>query len=1480
MGFLYKSGRVRSFILIFLTLLALVVSIPVGNHFISLINNSITKVLEDIQKETGLKISYKSMSPSLMKNVYIRQIEISSDNGNLLSIENVKAGIKISELLKKNLQNGITYVLIDGVNIDVSRLLQFIQKIQKNSKTENETLQLQIEKYIPRNIKLKNININYEQNSVSALLNVKKINVDNNPKKNLIELQIDSKVEAKINSSIQMLNQKFSCHLNVNGDLSHDIDESHFIIRISNLTNGIYKIGKLNFQATLEDNKFDIHTIQVINPISVGVKYDLQNNVINVQLKTEKLKPFEIILSNSHQKKISKFKNVSFDTDTIVNCDLSNKTLRFLSDSNVFVPDNVFAGGLNAGFSVYGNQNELEVTKLYINGENFNGNAKLVYSYENMQLSGMFDLPYLKMENGTVISTEVYFDALEKGFMAFSPQLFVNEQALTALSFSLLPEKDSFDFRFEASDYSHSDDSEPGVIQIDGSYLSKSNYIQTSVLFNTIYLDTLVGFVQQFVPQNKTLQLNTIKKNVFSYAVSGDFYVSSDFKTLSYNIPYILLANTQKDNQVIMLSVNGNEQNFQINNLSVVYGKVAFDASGSFDRNEDFSDMFFTLDLTSSSIPYHFSGSIMPGIVTLSGDYDTQAEVRFEKDKISGFLNFNNLPINFSKNTTIFSTNTQFFYDSLNGPEIRLHQFEAEIPNVNYSTSPKITLSGNITKYGAQLDSIAYSDLYSSLQGDADITVNINNSIFDSLGAKINVRNPVSQENIFFDGVISNPEQIKLSKENILKNLYLNLQMELNSFGLNRFGFLQNENNKISASFYASGVLENPYISLNVSDSSILIANSFLKVKGNAILEDEFLSVNDFSINYDVLNISEIQAKLNLKDLNFDADGKLLVNAGGKTLQSPLKLKLSNAIFSQNSKIPDSFFVSLEATEFYGSMLKNKFPLSLSFAYSDKSFLISSSKNAGINGFFDLKNELLDLVVDNGSFISFGLGGIISANNTSLSLYDINIDLAKTLSYLNFDDFLVVEKGNVNGDIMISNSLDNPDFSGSVRIPQPIFKLPFITNQKLTSDELVLNFNQNEIQFEKAVLKNKNNQKVETEFVFMLNKWVADRIEGSVKTQNQDLFPVKMATPFFVLQGNVFADLKLSFEENVFDISGTIFGENIDLNSSVASFSNIQQNQLEELQNISESIQVQTNLDIKLGTHASISFDPILRCIFVPNTRFSLVYNPYDDELSVNGELKVRSGDVLYLNRSFYIKSGSIKFNPEELSNPIVTFRAETREKDYKGQTVKIIMSVENQYLDKLEPKFTSEPAKSENDILTMLGQIVVADSNKATDFLFAASDYALQSTVMRSMENKLRDLLNFDIFSIRTNILQNTLGMGISGDLSKKNLSIGNFLDNSTVYVGRYLGSSLYIDAMLHVSFDNVSTNDIISVGKPIIQPEFGIELEGPLSNVPVKINSGTEFLFSGPNIRINMAPDINAMLNGKIEPAASLTLTWKLTF
>ena len=67
----------------------------------------------------------------------------------------------------------------------------------------------------------------------------------------------------------------------------------------------------------------------------------------------------------------------------------------------------------------------------------------------------------------------------------------------------------------------------------------------------------------------------------------------------------------------------------------------------------------------------------------------------------------------------------------------------------------------------------------------------------------------------------------------------------------------------------------------------------------------------------------------------------------------------------------------------------------------------------------------------------------------------------------------------------------------------------------------------------------------------------------------------------------------------------------------------------------------------------------------------------------------------------------------------------------------------------------------------------------------------------------------------------------------------------------------------MLHVSLEDSSINNITSFGSLIFQPEFGMEMESPFAN-----------------IRVNVAPDINALLNNQFVPSTSLTLSWKFTF
>ena len=164
---------------------------------------------------------------------------------------------------------------------------------------------------------------------------------------------------------------------------------------------------------------------------------------------------------------------------------------------------------------------------------------------------------------------------------------------------------------------------------------------------------------------------------------------------------------------------------------------------------------------------------------------------------------------------------------------------------------------------------------------------------------------------------------------------------------------------------------------------------------------------------------------------------------------------------------------------------------------------------------------------------------------------------------------------------------------------------------------------------------------------------------------------------------------------------------------------------------------------------------------------------------------------------------------------------------------------------------------------MELLCQIVSADSSNAASLLLATGDFALQVTVIRQLETALRDLLNFDIFSIRTMVLQNAMKQGLNMNSSHERTTAGNFFDNSTVYMGKYFGRELYADALLHWSYDQDRVNDSDTVGGLVFQPEFGLEMSSPFVN-----------------IRWGIAPNIDAIKENRWIPSTSVTLSWKFAF
>ncbi len=1465
MGSWYKNGRIRSYIIIILAIVALFVSAPIKKAISLSVNNRVSDFINQLHEKTGLSISYDKLSPSILSNFYIRNICVFDDSGNqLLTINKTRITYSIFSILRKNMQKGISSVVVDGIKLDVDELAKIMQAFGTNENSNQGIAE--IKKMIPANVKLKNIYLEYDDNNVNAILNIKSLNVSNPLKRKAVNIQGD----ALVNATVYAINKKISGKASVSGSITDNFDGSQLNLKLRDFTDGDFRLNKLNLHASYNQDTFEAHTIQAVNPVSLGIFYDVKSGELNANLQTQKLKPLALLSVNSKLEDLKKYQNLIVDTDTVVKCNLNEKTFDFSSDTQFEIPNEVFSGGLLVGFELSGNEKKADLSRFFVNGERCTASATLSYIYDSMQLSGVIELPQFILENGNTISTEVYIDSQKKGFMAFSPQVFVGNRALTALQLNFNPQDDeTYDFDFELSDYSHTEQSEPGMLKVDGSFLKVSNYFQTNITLTSLYLDSIAALAAQFLPSQQAGAIEAMQPNLAQFVFSSDVYLSTDLKTVSYNIPVVILANTKSDNQLIKFALNGSEKNIQLNEFSLVAGSYTLDAFASVEQAPDSSDMFFTADINAASIPYHFSGTIMPEVCTIFGDYGMDFEVRKQKNNsLLGHISMKSLPLKVLDSSWIFSTSSDFSYDFINGPSIKISQLEIEEAG-SASQNPKLVLSGNATKYGAQFDSISYADLYSDLEGSADLMININEGIFDSVGVMVNLRNPMSAESLIIDGNVSNPEHLPLTKDNLLQKVYMNLQLKFNTFSLNRFMTQKSLKNYITGTVFTSGTLEHPYAAISVDKLSLLIAADTLTGSGNIVLEDRDLTISDlgFAFEADDIRFSNIQAKGSLTDFTLDATGQFDFSEMGKTLHAPLYLTIGNAVVPEGKLFPDSISAKLSTPQFSGTLLKKNFPLSFSVFYENKIFSISSSNNCGLHGNYYLESGLLELDLNNKNFLSAKMDGLIDFNQMNLTIYDIKADLPKMWTYLDLDEFLIVEKGLLTGEIGLTGSVDEPELNGSALIASPVAKVPLLTKQKLTTPNIYFNIVNNEIQIPETIVAAKNNQRLVMDFTIFMNKWDFDHMDGHIKTyvnpktKESDQFLVNFKTPEVSLDGNIIADLtEIHLENDILTVRGKISGENIDLGAQLFAIANMTSGAVETMES---DMQVIADLTINLGTHASVRLDPLLRCVFVPNTSMHIEVNQPDGYYSVDGELNLKTGDIAYLNRSFYIKSGSIKFNKEDITNPLITINAETREKDALGQTVKIILSVEEQHLLDFQPKISSIPPKSENELRTLLGDIVMADSNSIGEISFVLADYALQSTFLRQTENKLRNLINFDIFSLRTNLAQNVYNMSSSGNF-KENFTIGNFLDNTTVYIGKYIGSSLYVDGMVHFSFENGNTADFEAATKNMyVQPEIGLELESPFVNV-----------------RVNMAPDINALLKNQFVPSTSVTLSWKFTF
>ena len=1448
-------------LIFFLVLMAVsAVFVPVYSRLTGALFSQAESAAKSFEQKFGISFSYKSFSPSIITGIRIKNIVLSDleDGSSVIEIHKAVLRYSFFDLIRGKGLKAVKDLTVDGFiieldrngdNILFSRFAEYRKnRVQKSSSENKRPLNLEtIENAvssIPFKVFIKNVHMRYQQSDMFFDGYFRRIAID------LIRESGNMAVKTTGGLKLKRLGKNFSCTFSADGVIPDAVDGASLTFRLADLDYEDYSIRHMNMLLNYSTGIFDARTFQNPYPLFAAISYDVNKKTLAFNLETDSLMPSDIIISRKNDPYMEKARGFSLSSSSLAEFNILQRAFTYASRGKISVPARFFHGGAEVSFDFSGDRDSLAVKEFSASGENVDINYSGSCVYRDLSVSGIFNANLLRLEDGRVFSTEIYFDPGQTGFMAFAPQFMLGEKAFTAVQLTVIPAADFIHFNFELSDYGHETAETPGMIKGSGSYSRREKEIEANITSEQMYLDSIAKAASYAVDGDPVPEFSYLKP----FLLNGDLFFSfkQSLNSVTCYIPYIFAVNTEKDGQVLYLSADGSSELMNISRLDYINnGKLVH--SQGYMTFSDNGDLAFSIDVNSGSVPYSFSGNYMDGAFSVAGDYGFALSVKNTgKRAFKGSLFMENLPLTLSETIFTLASDCSFGYSPETGIDMQIKRIEFAEAGEKYQFHPRLLFSAIVSRYGFFIDNLVYSDSFSTLEGTSDLLWNLNGNHFSSANLNFAVKNPVSSESLSINLDVSNPDDAPLSLKNVLEQFYFNAQVRFVSFGLNRFIAEHSENNTLTANIIASGSAKNPYIGLEVEPLSLMLAGETMKLSGSAYVEEKILTVEKTGLSYGDVRVKDVAVNFDLNTFTGSANAVLDAIVMKKSVHAPLVLNVSNSLVTEGSFLPSEYTALLSCASVGGDLFCKPFPFSLTLVHGEGITTFFTGEEQGIFG--SVTDDLtVNVSAAENKPVQFNLTGSTAGNQLDLKLQNMRVDAAKLLSFMDIPK-LKVYNGLIRASVAIKGLKSDPDFSGSVSVENADFMLPTMLSHHVTFPKALMVLYHNNLEMPEIKATVKKDSPVFIKMSIFFDRWRFNYLDAHIRTPKKNYLPANFEIRLAKFTGDAAVDLDLHLEDSYLDVTG-----NVDLKNMTV---NIKTKELTQPPP-KRKIFVRADLGVKFGQHVTMLLEPLLRAVLVPDSGFAFKYDMSDTSLSIDGDLSLRSGDVSYLSRSFYIKNGLLRFNKNDPEfNPLISVQAETRERDEDGKEVRIILSANNQYMDNFNPKFSSIPAKSENEIMSMLGQIAVGDSNGVASLLFATGDYAIQSTIGRSIENKLRDFLNFDILSVRTNVIQNALNYNFNRNNDESSSGIGNFFDNSTVYFGKYLGRSLYVDTLMHWSYDKSRVDDEYTIDGLVFRPEIGLELESPFVN-----------------IRWNMAPNLSGLRTDNFVYSTSVTLSWKFS-
>ena len=645
----------------------------------------------------------------------------------------------------------------------------------------------------------------------------------------------------------------------------------------------------------------------------------------------------------------------------------------------------------------------------------------------------------------------------------------------------------------------------------------------------------------------------------------------------------------------------------------------------------------------------------------------------------------------------------------------------------------------------------------------------------------------------------------------------------------------------LSGVFRFQGSRNNPHYSadLRMNDGKLLDDPFSFSLSLSA--SSESLILNSLKMRYNLNRIDSASGFISRDEGSYSFSGNLYLRKGVSDKGSENSIELNGEIFDSSFK----WFSNPLFVENKGILnVKNKNSSRDEFRewelsyINNESFLIFSGGPANsIEGEISRKG-VFDISLSKPLPVSGIFKGEISSGIIDSSFENIEIDM-NTFGSVTDIVYFKADTGKAEGNLSLNGPVNDPDFNGHLNVSGVKASSVFVPEEIILPNTSFI-FNGKTLYMpETGVSVEENTIKVKLDFE--IDHWLPREYNIDIRTDPGSMLWIKHNFSMVDVDGFASGNISIDGDEQGLVLTGDIVAKKCIITLS--------DGEKKGKKDKKGSFDYEINMKITSGPGVefywpSVRF-PVLRTYAAAGEKLTIYSSTSADEFTLDGNIKIQGGEVFYFSQSFFVKEGSILFNENETKfDPHLTARAELRERTSDNREVKISLIADDTPLSRFSPRFESNPVLSENEIYSLLGESVYTqfggENISFGSALLSAGAYSTQLIgIFRPFENRMKNMLNLDLFTIRTNVLQKTLGDSSSDDdvtLSDDNMPVNSpYLDNTTIFMGKYFGEYFFLEGLLSFNtrdFDIYEYNDydVPDFMGMYIKTEISLEVDTPL--------------------------------------------------